>query len=233
MRVVFYDIAAKLRHGNTEPAESARGAARRGPTWSRCTCPETPQTHGLMGAGSIARHEPGASCSTPPRQGRGPRRARGGAAHGHLAGAAVDVFPAEPAQRERFVSPLQGLERHAHAARGRATEEAQERIGAEVARKLVDYIGQGQTSRRQLPAGPLPPHAGRRTASCTCTGTCPACSRQPQRGLLGPALNIDAQELQTRGEVGYVVTDVDTASSDEALAAVLRVPATIRARVLF
>ncbi|RVU08401.1 NAD(P)-dependent oxidoreductase, partial [Methylobacterium oryzihabitans] len=66
---------------------------------------------------------------------------------GHLRGAAVDVFPVEPASNaERFVSPLQGLDNvilTPHV--GGSTEEAQERIGSEVARKLVDYSDIGST----------------------------------------------------------------------------------------
>ena len=45
--------------------------------------------------------------------------------------------------------------------------------------------------------------------------------------------NVEAQYLQTRGEIGYVVTDVDRETSDEALAALRDVPGTIRTRVLY
>ena len=61
---------------------------------------------------------------------------------GHLAGAAVDVFPGRARARnaEQFRSPLQGLDNVILTPHiGGSTEEAQERIGAEVARKLVDY----------------------------------------------------------------------------------------------
>ena len=74
---------------------------------------------------------------------------------GRLRGAAVDVFPVEPgSNKERFVSPLQGLDNvilTPHV--GGSTEEAQERIGAEVARKLVDYL-LAPTVEAQLAAGP-------------------------------------------------------------------------------
>ena len=72
-------------------------------------------------------------------------------------------FPHEPASNEeQFVSPLQGLDNvilTPHV--GGSTEEAQERIGEEVARKLIDYCDTGATigavnfPQVQLPARPL------------------------------------------------------------------------------
>src|ERR1700737_2862522 len=81
---------------------------------------------------------------------------------GKLAGAAIDVFPVEPASNaDRFVSPLQGLPNviltpHIVA----STEEAQDRIGGEVARKMIEYSDAGSTvgamsfPQLQLPARP-------------------------------------------------------------------------------
>ena len=79
---------------------------------------------------------------------------------GRLRGAAVDVFPVEPrSNAERFVSPLQGLENVILTPHiGGSTEEAQERIGAEVARKLVDYSDAGSTMGAvNFPQVQLPP----------------------------------------------------------------------------
>ena len=76
------------------------------------------------------------------------------------AGAAVDVFPVEPASNgERFVSPLQGLDNVILTPHiGGSTEEAQERIGAEVARKLIEYCDVGSTvGAVNFPQVQLPP----------------------------------------------------------------------------
>ena len=78
----------------------------------------------------------------------------------HLRGAAVDVFPVEPASnKEKFVSPLQGLDNVILTPHiGGSTEEAQERIGAEVARKLVEYSDIGSTiGAVNFPQVQLPP----------------------------------------------------------------------------
>ncbi|HEY3999447.1 MAG TPA: phosphoglycerate dehydrogenase, partial [Candidatus Xenobia bacterium] len=65
----------------------------------------------------------------------------------HLAGAAIDVFPTEPAAgKAPFESPLQGLDNvilSPHV--GGSTEEAQRGIGAEVATALVSFLDSGAT----------------------------------------------------------------------------------------
>ena len=86
------------------------------------------------------------------RPGRARRRLRSSTSRG----AAIDVFPVEPAANaERFVSPLQDLDNvilTPHV--GGSTEEAQERIGSEVARKFVEFSDVGSTTgSRQLPSG--------------------------------------------------------------------------------
>ena len=46
-------------------------------------------------------------------------------------------------------------------------------------------------------------------------------------------INIAAQYLQTRAEVGYVVIDIDVKTLDLALAMLAEVPGTMRSRILF
>ncbi|MFC6048909.1 NAD(P)-dependent oxidoreductase, partial [Methylobacterium hispanicum] len=156
---------------------------------------------------------------------------------GHLAGAAVDVFPKEPGSNaERFVTPLQGLPNVILTPHiGGSTEEAQERIGSEVARKLVDYSDIGSTvgavnfPQVQLPARP--------------TGTRFIHVQRNLPGMLGrlnevfarSGVNIAAQFYQTDGEVGYVVleTDAGTADAEALLEQIRAVEGTIRARLLY
>ncbi|WP_283206327.1 NAD(P)-dependent oxidoreductase, partial [Methylobacterium gregans] len=158
-------------------------------------------------------------------------------ASGHLAGAAVDVFPKEPGSNaERFVSPLQGLPNVILTPHiGGSTVEAQERIGSEVARKLVDYSDIGSTvgavnfPQVQLPARP--------------TGTRFIHVQRNLPGMLGrlndvfarSGINIAAQFYQTDGEVGYVVleTDAGTADAEALLEQIRAVEGTIRARLLY
>jgi D-3-phosphoglycerate dehydrogenase len=93
---------------------------------------------------------------------------------GKLAGAAIDVFPVEPASNaDRFVSPLQGLPNviltpHIVA----STEEAQDRIGGEVVRKMIEYSDAGSAvGAMSFPQLQPPPRAPPALALSTSTGT--------------------------------------------------------------
>ena len=163
MRVIFYDHTDKLRHGNTEPADSLQELLAQSDVVT-LHVPETPATARHDRRRRDRRDEGGRlSDQQQPRHRGRPRRARGRAARGRLRGAAIDVFPVEPSSNaERFHSPLQGLDNvilTPHV--GGSTEEAQERIGVEVARKLIDYSDSGSTMgavnfpQVQLPIRPM------------------------------------------------------------------------------
>jgi len=156
---------------------------------------------------------------------------------GHLAGAAIDVFPVEPASNnDKFVSPIQGLENVILTPHiGGSTEEAQERIGTEVSRKLVEYSDVGSTlGAVNFPQVQLPPRP---------TGTRFMHVHENRPGILNSLvnvftthnINIASQFLQTDGEVGYLVMEADGVgeSSDAVLQAIREIPGTIRARLLY
>lgn len=160
MRVIFHDHTDKLRHGNTEPVESLEALLAASDVVS-LHVPETAATHGLIGEVQIRAMKPGAFLINNSRGTVVDLQALAQALREkRLAGAAVDVFPFEPASNaEPFVSPLQGLPNvilTPHV--GGSTEEAQERIGAEVARKLIDYSDVGSTlGAVNFPQVQLPP----------------------------------------------------------------------------
>ena len=160
MRVIFYDLTDKLRHGNTEPASSFEALLAVSDVVS-LHVPETPQTHGLLDAAHIRAMKRGAYLINNSRGTVVDLDALAEALRdGHLSGAAIDVFPVEPTSNaERFVSPLQGIPNvilTPHV--GGSTEEAQDRIGTEVARKLVDYVRTGSTlGAVNFPQVQLPP----------------------------------------------------------------------------
>ena len=237
MRVIFYDHTAKLRHGNTEPTASLQELLAQSDVVS-LHVPETPATTGMIGPEEIAAMKPGAYLINNSRGTVVDLDALAGALRdGRLRGAAIDVFPVEPrSNAEAFRSPLQGLDNvilTPHV--GGSTEEAQERIGVEVARKLVEYSDGGSTMgavnfpQVQLPIRPL----GNRFI-------------QVQRnlpGMLGKlndlfarhAVNIAAQYYETYSDVGYVVLDADasTADSQRVLADIRALEGTIRARLVY
>ena len=57
-------------------------------------------------------------------------------------------------------------------------------------------------------------------------------AKYPDGVLAEQKVNVEAQLLGTRGEVGYVVTDTSAAFTDEMLAQLNALPETIRLRVL-
>ena len=82
---------------------------------------------------------------------------------GKVRGAAVDVFPVEPASiNEEFVSPLRKFDNVILTPHiGGSTAEAQENIGFEVAGKFVKYSDNGSTlSSVNFPEVSLPEHVG-------------------------------------------------------------------------
>jgi len=198
--------------------------------------PDTPATRGLIGADELALMKEDAVFINASRGTVVDLDALADALRaGRLAGAAVDVYPTEPRSNdEAFGSPLQGIDRALLTPHvGGSTVEAQQNIGAEVAGKLVRYSDNGSTvTSVNFPEVALPPH--------------PTCHRilhihRNVPGVLAAVngvfstlgVNVDAQFLQTRGDVGYVVTDVDCETSEAALDALRQVDGTIRTRVLY
>lgn len=237
MRVIFFDLTDKLQHGNVQPTETLDELLARADVVS-LHVPETAATQGMIGAEEIAKMKPGAFLINNARGTVVDLDALANAIRsGHLRGAAIDVFPIEPSSNaDQFTSPLQSLDNvilTPHV--GGSTEEAQERIGSEVARKFVEYSDVGSTSgavnfpQVQLPVRP----AGTRFI-------------QVQRNLPGELqrlnevfarrrINISAQYYQTDGEIGYVVLDADGAVEDPQglLEEIRRNPGTVRARLLY
>jgi len=236
MRVIFHDLTDKLRHGNTEPVESLDSLLAASDVVS-LHVPETPATHGLMSAERIRAMKPGAYLINNSRGTVVDLEALAQALRdGRLGGAAIDVFPVEPTSNaERFVSPLQGLPNVILTPHiGGSTEEAQDRIGAEVARKLVDYAQTGSTlGAVNFPQVQLPPRlSGARFLHVH--RNVPGVLGQINAIFSSRTLNIDAQYLQTDGDFGYVVVDasVQLPEADAVLQALRSIDGTVRARHL-
>ncbi|MDB5626343.1 MAG: D-3-phosphoglycerate dehydrogenase, partial [Tardiphaga sp.] len=207
MKVIYYDHTDKLRHGNTEPTGSLAELLTRSDIVS-LHVPETPATHGMIGDAEIRLMKRGAYLINNSRGTVVDLDALAAALKdGHLAGAALDVFPIEPSSNaERFHSPLQGLSNVILTPHiGGSTEEAQDRIGSEVARKMIDYVESGSTMgavnfpQVQLkirPVGARFSHVHRNV---------PGMLRRLNEVFLQRDVNIAAQFLETDSEVGYVV----------------------------
>ena len=153
---------------------------------------------------------------------------------GHIAGAAVDVFPVEPKSKgDEFLSELRGLPNVILTPHiGGSTEEAQADIGRFVANKLTSFIGDGNTTLSvNLPPIVLPQQeATHRIAHVH--RNMPGVLAQVNSILAEHSVNIEGQLLATRGEFGYLLTDVGSDYSDEVLDELRAMTATIGLRVL-
>lgn len=235
MKVIYFDVVDKLRHGNTEPVATLTELMALSDVVS-IHVPETPETANLIGADEIAAMRPGAYLINNSRGTVVDLDVLAEALRsGHLYGAAVDVFPVEPKGKdERFVSPLQGLPNVILSPHiGGSTVEAQERIGEEVAAKLVAYSDSGSTlgavnfPQAQLPLRPAA------TRYIHIHRNVPGMLGRINSVFSSRGLNIAGQYLQTDGELGYVVVETQTDSGCEGVLGELRaIDGTIRARLI-
>jgi D-3-phosphoglycerate dehydrogenase len=237
MRVIFYDHTDKLRHGNTEPTATLQDLLAQSDVVT-LHVPETPATHRMIGKAEIAAMKPGSYLINNSRGTVVDLDALAEALReDKLRGAAIDVFPVEPSSNaDRFVSPLQGLKNVILTPHiGGSTEEAQERIGEEVARKLIDYSDTGSTMgavnfpQAQLPARPLG------TRFIQVQRNAPGMLGKLNEVLARHSVNIAAQYYETRNEIGYVVMDADASAADSqrVLTEIRALKGTIRARLLY
>ncbi len=235
MRVVYYDVIDKLRHGNTEPVGSLAELLGMSDVVS-LHVPETPATAGMIGAAEIAAMKPGSYLINNSRGTVVDLEAlRDALRRGHLLGAAVDVFPLEPASAaEPFVSPLQGLPNVILTPHiGGSTGEAQERIGAEVAHKLIDYSDAGSTlGAVNFPQVQLPGRAAA-TRYVHIHHNVPGMLGRVNGVFSSRGVNIAGQYLQTDGDLGYVVVETQSDHGCEDCLEELRsFEGTIRARLI-
>ena len=237
MQVIFHDVETKLSLGNAHAAASLHDLLQRADVVT-LHVPETPATKLMFGAKEIAAMRQGAVLINASRGSVVDIEALAAALReGHLAGAAVDVFPVEPKGNEdAFVSPLVGMDNVILTPHiGGSTLEAQDNIGIEVASKLVRYSDNGSTlSAVNFPEVSLPEHPRSRRLLHIHKNVPGVLSRINELFSAGN-INIDAQFLQTDAELGYVVIDVaaDEAQSNELRDKLAAIPGTLRSRVLY
>lgn len=235
MKVVFFDVATKLPIGNARPLTHLAELLSTADVVS-LHVPETADTQWMIDAPQIALMKPHAVLINASRGSVVRLEALAGALQRKaLLGAAIDVFPQEPhSNRDTFESPLRGLDNVILTPHiGGSTLEAQENIGVEVAEKLVKYSDNGTTtSAVNFPEVALPAHPGKHRLLHIHRNV-PGVLSRINRIFSDHQINIAAQYLQTRDDVGYVVVDIDAAHTDLAMSQLAEVPGTLRSRVLF
>ena len=235
MRVQFYDIETKLPLGNVQARKSIKEVVSSSDIIS-LHVPETNQTKNLINKAVIKQFKSG---SILVNYARGEVVDLDALAEAikekHIAGAAIDVFPIEPEKNgDAFSTPLQGLSNVLLTPHiGGSTEEAQENIGEDVSIKLYQYLERGVSNgSHTIPSLSLPPVDGAHRILHI---------HKNVPGVLGAIntllsknkINIVGQYLKTNDEIGYVVLDVDSKLSKQAMALLKEVKETIKVRMLY
>lgn len=235
MKVIYFDVITKLPLGNARQVGTMDELLAQSDVVS-LHVPEIASTKDMMKAEQFAKMKKGAIFINAARGTTVDIEALADAIKSkHLGGAAIDVFPKEPkANDEEFMSALRGLDNVILTPHiGGSTLEAQANIGLEVAEKFVRYSDTGATTTAvNFPEVAIPQQDGTHRLLHI---------HQNIPGVLSAVnslfaennINICAQSLMTKGDVGYLVIDVEDSDSEVALEKIQGVAGTLRVRVLY
>lgn len=234
MRVIFYDVISVLPIGNGKAMGSMEELLQEA-DFVTLHVPKAPSTNNLIGAKEVAMMKRGACLINASRGTVVDIAALADALReGWLGGAAIDVFPEEPAKNGGgFETELQGIKNvilTPHV--GGSTAEAQKNIGFEVSSSLCGFVNEGRTGGSvNFPKVELEPHS-----SChrilnvhrNVPGVLAAIN-----GILSKTKsNVNAQILGTNSDIGYLVMDLNAETSQKTKIAIENLDASITTRII-
>nr|WP_276596356.1 phosphoglycerate dehydrogenase [Sorangium aterium] len=235
MRVVYYDIAQKLPMGNNRALPTLQALLAESDFVS-LHVPATSETRDMIGAAELAQMRKGAYLLNASRGSVVVIPALAEALKsGHLAGAAIDVYPEEPeSNSDGFLTELQKLPNVILTPHiGGSTEEAQEAIGREVSRALTQLGTTGATTGAvNFPNVELPPLKGTHRV-LNVHRNVPGVLRDVNRIVSDVNANIDSQVLSTDANIGYLIMDLSQDVSAEVSRRIGALETSIRTRVLY
>jgi len=235
MRVLYHDLVGKLPIGNALAVGSLDELLASSDVVS-LHVPATAATRGMIGRDQLETMRAGSFLINNARGDVVDIDALAAALdRGHLAGAALDVFPLEPRSGDAgFESPLVGrsnviLTPHI----GGNTLEAQAAIGAEVAGKLSRFMLEGATGTAvNLPNVDLPARRPGQLRILHFHRNVPGVLGRMHGLLADLGVNISAEFLQSDGELSYVILDVEPLAVNRVREEIGRIPETIRTRTI-
>ncbi len=224
MNVQYFDIDKKLPLGNTNSVDTMDELLATSDFVS-LHVPDTELTRNMMTATEIAKIKKGGYLINLSRG----KVVDIDALHDalkeeRLAGAAVDVYPTEPASNaEPFVSRLQGLDNVILTPHiGGSTLEAQANIGLEVATALDRFRRAGGTMGSvTLPNLEVPAASHAHSRIINLHRNVPGVLSEINQVVADSGVNIVGQSLGTNDDVGLLYIDVPVASSDPQAAKLL------------
>ena len=235
MKVIFFDIETKLPLGNAEDAKSLKDLLKKADVVT-LHVPETPQTKNLINKNNLKFFKKNSILINYARGEVVDLEAlRTAMENGHIAGAAIDVYPLEPEKNgDPFQTPLQHIPNVILTPHiGGSTEEAQQNIGEDVSAKLFNYLEKGiSNGSHTVPGLSLPPQEGAHRI-LHIHNNVPGVLSEINTQLSKNNINILAQYLKTNDEIGYVVLDVDKKISGQAFQLLKEVKQTIKVRLLY
>jgi len=235
MNIVYYDILKKLTLGNAKPVCNLDELLKVSDTVT-IHVPSTSLTRNMISKKQVSIMKEGACLINASRGDVVDYKAVAeGLRTKHLAGAAADVFPVEPASNnEPFITELQEfsnviLTPHI----GGNTVEAQANIGLEVAEKLVNFSDTGSTigavnfveiSLMQNTAKQRFLHIHKNV---------PGVLREVNNSFTSRGINISAEYLQTDPDIGYVILETESELDKSVLKELKNIRHTIKTRMVF
>jgi len=235
MHVVYYDTSVKLPHGNAKQVRELKELLAQSNIVT-LHVPSDASTRGMIDGPEFALMPKGSILIN---YSRGDivdlDSLKEQIENGHIAGAAIDVFPIEPERNgDPFDCVLQNvpnviLTPHI----GGSTEEAQANIGLDVTAKLIKYLELGTSEgSHTVPPVSLPPQAGTHRILHIHQNV-PGILGEINSRLSAHGINIVGQYLNTNQAIGYVILDVDSALSQEAFDILKEINGTVRARMVY
>ena len=235
MRVLFFDIENKLPLGNASACRSLKELVSQSDIIT-LHVPETTLTHQLINKQNLRQFKKGAILINYARGQVVDLKALAQFLQsGHIAGAAIDVYPWEPEKNgDVFSCPLQNLPNVLLTPHiGGSTEEAQQNIGEDVSVKLFQYLETGfSDGSHTIPPISLPSQTGAHRILHIHKNV-PGVMSAINSALSSNNINIIGQYLKTNDLIGYVILDMDHKLSAKALSILRDLPGSIRVRMLY
>jgi D-3-phosphoglycerate dehydrogenase / 2-oxoglutarate reductase len=226
MDVVYYDVVNLMAMGNSRQVASLDDLLSRA-DFVTCHVPELPDTKNMIGAAQFNRMKDGSYLINASRGSVVDIPALIHASRsGKIAGAALDVYPAEPAgngdyfnhELNTWAEDLRSLKNVILTPHiGGSTEEAQSAIGSEVAEALVRYVNEGVTigavNMPEVSLRSLTLDEANHARVIFIHKNVPGVLRKVNE-VLGDH-NVDKQMTDSRGDVAYLMADISNVGEGE------------------